>query len=88
MKLCCILLVYNGLCFLQATDAAEEAEQNARKAKQSVNSVLTTINDLLNQLGNEFSKSHMGAFLSARALAERTRCSFHQSPGRSFSLPA
>lgn len=36
---------------LQASQAAQEAEDNARKAKNSVNSLLIVINDLLDQLG-------------------------------------
>ncbi|MBN3312115.1 LAMC1 protein, partial [Atractosteus spatula] len=35
-----------------ASKAAQEAEDNARKAKNAVKMVLTTINDLLGQLGN------------------------------------
>ncbi|KAJ8274539.1 hypothetical protein COCON_G00091640 [Conger conger] len=35
-----------------ASDAAKEAEGNARKAKHAVKDVLKAINDLLNQLGN------------------------------------
>lgn len=38
-------------CTLQASQAAQEAEDNARKAKNSVNNLLAVINDLLDQLG-------------------------------------
>lgn len=57
MKACpqdCLCLV---LISMQASQAAQEAEINARKAKNSVTSLLSLINDLLEQLG-EYLSTH------------------------------